>query len=96
MRPSLAGVLWMCLALGPAAGFAQTVGNASRAAALVGLARTARDQGRVEEAAAYFRDGDRLQPFNGPLLVEYLLGRAGRADAASRVDRRARAGRQPA
>ena len=63
------GVLWACLALSPAAGIAQTVGDASRAAALVGLARTARDQGRAEEAASHFRDADRLQPLNGPLDV---------------------------
>lgn len=84
------GVLWACLALSPAAGIAQTVGDASRAAALVGLARTARDQGRAEEAASHFRDADRLQPLNGPLLVEYFwAAQAARAPQAGSVGERA-------
>jgi tetratricopeptide (TPR) repeat protein len=55
----------------------------------VGLARTARDQGRVEEAAVYFRDADRLQPFNGPLLVEYFwAAQAARTPHAASVGER--------
>jgi tetratricopeptide (TPR) repeat protein len=44
----------------------------TRVAALVGLARTARDQGRVEASAAHFRNADRTQPLAGALLVEYF------------------------
>ena len=84
------GVLWACLALSPAAGIAQSVGDASRAAALVGLARTARDQGRAEEAASYFRDADRLQAFNASLLVEYFwAAQAARIPQAVSVGERA-------
>ena len=84
------GVLSACLALSPAASMAQSVSDASRAAALVGLARTARDQGRAEEAASHFRDADRLQPFNGPLLAEYFwAAQAARTPQAIPVGERA-------
>ncbi len=57
----------------------------TKVAAMVGLARTARDQGRADAAAAHFRDADRIQPLSGALLVEYFWAArlAGQPDATA-------------
>ena len=55
-------------------------GDATQSAALIGLARTARDQGRYGDAATYFRDASARSTFDTPLLVEYFWV-AHRADA---------------
>jgi tetratricopeptide (TPR) repeat protein len=62
---------------------AQTGATDTRITALVGLARTSRDQGRFDASAAAFRDADRVRPLGGALLVEYFWSahRAGAADA---------------
>jgi hypothetical protein len=58
--------------LGAAAADGQPAPAEGRVAALVGLARTARDQGRAAEAALRFGEADRVQQFTGPLLVEFF------------------------
>ena len=57
----------------------------TKVAAMVGLARTARDQGRADAAAAHFREADRIQPLSGALLVEYFWAArlAGQPDATA-------------
>ena len=65
---------WALALMVASAGAAQAQSEPARTrmAAMVGLARTARDQGRVEAATSHFRDADRMQPLTGPLLVEYF------------------------
>ena len=83
------GLVVLCWTLVSASTGAQTSTTASRAAALVGLARTARDQGHRESAAIYFRDADWLAPFTGPLLVEYFwAAHAARMPEATSVGER--------
>ena len=83
------GLVVLCWTLVSASTSAQTSATASRAAALVGLARTARDQGHRESAAIYFRDADRLTPFTGPLLVEdFWAAHAARVPEATSVGER--------
>ena len=57
----------------------------TKVVAMVGLARTARDQGRADAAAAHFREADRIQPLSGALLVEYFWAArlAGQPDATA-------------
>jgi hypothetical protein len=83
------GLVVLCWTLVSASTGTQTSSTASRAAALVGLARTARDQGHRESAAIYFRDADRLASFTGPLLVEYFwAAHAARLPEATSVGER--------
>jgi hypothetical protein len=56
--------------------------DASQVTALIGLARTARDQGRYKESLSHFLDAERRQPFAAALLVE-LFWVAHRVDAAT-------------
>ena len=83
------GVALLCCTISSGAGIAQTVAGDARVTALIGLARTARDQGRAGAAVTYFRDADRLQPFAGALLVEYFwAAHAAGAPAAAELGRR--------
>jgi len=83
-----AGVL-ACALLAADLAAAQSPAAEVRVTALVGLARTARDQGRAQAAAEHFREADRLQPFAGPLLVEYFwAAQAARAADAVSIGRR--------
>ena len=79
--PMLALAL-LCLVSTPRPSAAQDTTGA-RVEALIGLARAARDQGRIVEAAARFAEADRLRSFDGPLLVEYFWSEvtADRAEA---------------
>jgi tetratricopeptide (TPR) repeat protein len=84
-----AGVV-MCALLAADQPAAQSPATAVRVTALVGLARTARDQGRLQAAVDHFREADRLQAFAGPLLVEYFwAAQAVRAADAVAIGRRA-------
>lgn len=89
MRAGRVIVVMLCGLLAADRAGAQPPGTEARVTALVGLARTARDQGRVDAAATHFRDADRLQPFTGPLLVEYFwAAHAARASEAISVGHR--------
>ncbi len=59
--------------------------DATQVAALIGLARTARDQGRFAEAVEHFRAAERLQRFDASLLAEFFWA-AHRADATTAQD----------
>ena len=84
------GIVVLCWTLASASIGAQTSATESRVAALVGLARIARDQGHRESAAAYFRDADRLRAFTGPLLVEdFWAAHAAQTPEAALVGERA-------
>jgi tetratricopeptide (TPR) repeat protein len=76
-------VLTLALVGGDAVAAAQP--SDPRVAALVGLARTARDQGRPADAVRYFRDADARAPFDRPLLIEYFWAAklAGAAEAVA-------------
>ena len=81
MRWAAALVALATLAVSPEYAGAQAAPTANQqVTALIGLARTARDQGRHAEAVRHFQAASRLRAFETALLVEYFWA-AQRADA---------------
>lgn len=85
MKPRwVVAALSLVLAGFPFAADAQDSALASRVDALVGLARTAREQGQHETSVACFREADRLVPLAGARLTEFFWAahRVGASDTA--------------